>query len=69
MIEALGPHAGFILAAYGVTIVIILALFAWIVLDGRHLRRQLADLEARGIRRRSARKAAGKTAGSATVKP
>ncbi|WP_210162802.1 heme exporter protein CcmD [Kaistia adipata] len=57
MIEMLGPHAGFILAAYGVTIAIVLALVAWILLDGRTLRRQLADLETRGIRRRSARKA------------
>ena len=58
MIEMLGPHAGFILAAYGVTIAIVLALVAWVLVDGRALRRQLADLETRGIRRRSARKAA-----------
>jgi heme exporter protein D len=52
----LGEHAGFILAAYGATIVIVAALIGWIHLDGRAQRRQLADLEARGIRRRSARK-------------
>lgn len=57
MIEALGPHAGFIVAAYAVTIVIVLALVVWVLADGRMLRRQLADLETRGIRRRSARKA------------
>jgi heme exporter protein D len=58
MIEALGPHASYILAAYGVTIAIVLALVAWVLADGRALRRQLADLETRGVRRRSARKAA-----------
>jgi heme exporter protein D len=58
MIEQLGSHAGFIIAAYAVTIAIVLALVAWVLIDGRVLRRQLADLETRGIRRRSARKAA-----------
>lgn len=50
---ALGNHAGFILAAYGVAVLVIAALFAWTVLDGRSQRRQLAELEARGVRRRS----------------
>lgn len=47
-------HAGFILAAYLATGAVLLALFVWIVLDERVLRRRLVDLEARGIRRRSA---------------
>jgi heme exporter protein D len=51
----LGNHGGFILAAYLVTILVLAGLVAWIVLDGRALRRRLADLEARGIRRRSAK--------------
>ena len=54
-----GNHAGFILAAYGIALVVILAMFVWIVVDGRSQRRQLADLEARGVRRRSARPAEG----------
>ena len=54
MIE-LGTHAGFILAAYGLTVLVVAALALWIVLDGRIQRRRLAELEARGIRRRSAR--------------
>lgn len=62
MIETFGPHAGFILAAYGVSVVIVLALFGWILFDGMSLRRTMRDLEARGIRRRSARKAATKPA-------
>jgi heme exporter protein D len=47
-------HAGFILAAYLVTALVLAGLVAWIVMDGRALRRRLAELEARGIRRRSA---------------
>ena len=52
MIEA-GAHAGFIIAAYAVTVLVLAILVAWIVLDGRAQRRRIADLEARGIRRRS----------------
>lgn len=50
----LGPHAIFILAAYAVTFVAVAALAASIVEDDRKQRRILAELEARGIRRRSA---------------
>jgi heme exporter protein D len=49
----LGPYAGFILAAYGAALVVIAALVGWIVIDHRAQRRTLADLEARGITRRS----------------
>ena len=48
-------HAGFIAAAYVVTAVGLAGLIAWIVADGRTQRRRLADLEARGIKRRSER--------------
>ena len=51
----LGPHAIFILAAYGVTFVAVAALAFAIVADDRKQRRLLAELERRGIRRRSAR--------------
>lgn len=47
-------HAGYIAAAYIVSAIVLVALAAWIILDGRAQRRRLADLEARGIRRRSA---------------
>jgi heme exporter protein D len=50
----LGPHAIFIIAAYGVTFLAIAALAFFIVEDDRKQRRLLAELEARGIRRRSA---------------
>ena len=53
MIEG-NAHAGFILAAYLLTAVVLVGMIAWIVIDGRAQRRRIADLEARGVRRRSA---------------
>jgi heme exporter protein D len=50
----LGPHWAFIVIAYGLTVTVVLALLAWILVDHRLLRRTLDGLEARGIRRRSA---------------
>jgi heme exporter protein D len=47
-------HAGFIAAAYVATALVLAGLVAWIVADGRAQRRRLAELEARGIKRRSA---------------
>lgn len=52
-LSILGPHAGFIIVAYAVFFAAVAGLVVWIVVDGRRLARQLADLEARGIRRRS----------------
>ncbi len=48
----LGPYADFILAAYSVAVLVIASLIVWVVLDHRAQRRLLADLEARGVRRR-----------------
>ena len=56
-IASLGPHAGFIIAAYLVAAAVLLALIAWVVLDHRAQRRQLEALDARGITRRSGRAA------------
>ena len=64
----LGPHAVFILSAYGVTFVAIAALALAVVEDDRKQRRILADLERRGIRRRSA-SAPAKPKASAPGKP
>lgn len=50
----LGQHAIFILAAYGVTIVAVCVLALVIIEDDRKQRRLLAELERKGIRRRSA---------------
>ncbi|MEM1371129.1 MAG: heme exporter protein CcmD [Pseudomonadota bacterium] len=49
--EALGPHAGFILAAYISVFFVLIALLLWLALDGRHQSRALAKLEARDDRR------------------
>ena len=51
---SLGPHAAYIIAAYGITFGVIAALIAWVVADHRRQRRILADLERRGVTRRSA---------------
>lgn len=51
----LGPHAGFILASYGVTVAVILGLIAWVLVDYRRQKALVADLEARGGGRRTAR--------------
>ena len=53
---ALGPHAAFIVAAYAAAAIVLSGLIAWIVTDARRQERILAELEAKGIRRRSARK-------------
>lgn len=50
----LGPHAGFIIAAWSVAIIVIAGLIAWVMLDYRRQLRILADFEKRGITRRSA---------------
>jgi heme exporter protein D len=48
----LGKHAVFIWASYGVVFVTLGGLIAWLLADGARLRRQLAELEAQGIKRR-----------------
>lgn len=52
----LGPHADFIWASYLVSALVLGALIVWLRLDARRQVRLLAELEARGIRRRSASK-------------
>jgi len=49
----LGPHAAFIVASYVMAALVVLGLIAWVLADFRVQRRVLADLEARGMRRRS----------------
>jgi len=53
----LGPYAAFILTAYAAAIAIVAGLVAWVVLDRRHLVREIEELEAQGVSRRSERKA------------
>ena len=52
----LGPHAAFIVGAYGIAVLIVAAMIAWVSLDHRRQARALADLEARGVTRRSDRR-------------
>ena len=52
---SLGPHAGFIVAAYAVAAAVVAALVIATAADYRRQRQALRDLEARGITRRSAR--------------
>ena len=50
----LGPHAFIIAAAYIVTALVVLGLVARAIVDHRTQARRLAELEARGMGRRSA---------------
>jgi heme exporter protein D len=47
-------HMGFIVASYAAAVAIVGVLIAWVTLDYRAQRRRLADLELRGVTRRSA---------------
>jgi len=49
----MSPHLLYVTAAYGLSLVGLVALVGWIVLDHRALKRSLAALEARGVRRRA----------------
>jgi heme exporter protein D len=49
----LGPHAAFIIAAYLMAALVVIGLVVWVLADYGAQRRLLADLEARGITRRS----------------
>jgi heme exporter protein D len=55
MMPDLGSHADFIIAAYAVAALVVGLLIAWVVLDHRAQKRRLANLEARGVTRRSDR--------------
>lgn len=47
-------HAFFVSAAYIISALVIAGLVGWILLDQVARKRELADLEERGVRRRSA---------------
>lgn len=50
----LGTHAAFIWLSYAAVTVVIGGLILWLIGDGRRQDAALKDLEARGVRRRSA---------------
>jgi heme exporter protein C len=54
-------HIPFIVAAYAAGIIVVGALIAWVILDYRMQRRILAELETKGISRRSARERGERT--------
>jgi heme exporter protein D len=45
-------HAGYILAAYLATAIVLLGMIAWVVLDLRIQKHKLERLEGEGVRRR-----------------
>lgn len=51
----LGPHASFIWAAYAVTVAVVAVLIVWAFAGEARQRRNLEELDSRGIVRRSAR--------------
>ena len=55
----LGPYASFILASYAIVAVGVATFITWLFLDGRRQQRLIDELEARGVRRRSAPPADG----------
>jgi heme exporter protein D len=56
-----GPYATFIVASYALAALVVAGLIGWIALDYRRQRRALRDLEASGVRRRSAQKSPEKS--------
>jgi heme exporter protein D len=50
----LGPHAAFIISAYAVAAVVVALLVLWVIADHGAQKRALAELDRRGITRRSA---------------
>ncbi len=52
--SALGSHAGFIVAAYAISLLVVLALIGWVHWTHRRVKGEIAALDGRGIRRRSA---------------
>jgi heme exporter protein D len=55
----LGPHAGMIWLSYAAAALCITGLIVWVWTDERTQKRRLADLERRGLRRRSSQQNSG----------
>jgi heme exporter protein D len=49
----MSAHALYVTAAYAITAIVLAGLIGWILLDQRARKRELATLEAAGVRRRS----------------
>jgi heme exporter protein CcmD len=55
-------HGFYIAVSYGISALIVAVMLGWIWLDGRARQRELAELEASGIRRRSSTSGTGDSA-------
>ena len=62
--DILGRHAGFIIASYAIAVALVIGLVIWIRVDYGTQRRQLAELEKRGLHRRSDHRGTAKPDGS-----
>jgi heme exporter protein D len=60
----MSTHALYVTAAYAITAVAIVGLIGWVLMDQRARKRELAALEAAGIRRRSDKTRAPETKAS-----
>ena len=49
----LGPHAIYVWVSYAAVVLVLAAVAAWLVADGRRQQRLIDALEGRGVRRRS----------------
>ena len=58
----LGPYAPFIFTSYALVALVVVALIIWVALDFSLQKRSLRELEASGVKRRSA-KPSGKSPG------
>lgn len=52
-------HVAYVIVCYAMTALVVAALIAWVIGDARGRRRDLAELEAAGIRRRSSAQPGG----------
>ena len=57
----LGDNAGFIIAGYLLSFVVIVGAVVWSLAQSRRTQARIEELEARGVRRRSDKKAAAAT--------
>ena len=62
----MSAHALYVTAAYGITAIVLAGLIGWILLDQRARKRELAELEAAGVRRRSDKASIGASTGAST---
>ena len=54
---SLGPYTSFIVTSYLLVAALVLLLIVWIAIDYKRQKQRLRELEARGVSRRSGRRA------------